>query len=114
MKILTIGESNYDICTFLNEFPKANTNEFISDETLESGDGIGANIACMLAKWGEEVYLSTALGSDNYGEKLRKEYEMSSIKNDYIEMIFDKETPRMFSIFDKKTSKKTNIKIINK
>lgn len=112
MKVLAVGESTYDVCAYLDNAPLENLIS-VSNEKKENGDGIGSNIACLLAKWGEEVYLSTAVGGDVYGEKIRKEYDMFSIKKDFVESIYDKETPWTFSVFDKTKSTKTSVKISN-
>lgn len=106
MKALCIGQSTYDISTILDEYPVENK-KYNASEKLESGGGEASNAACTLSKWGVETYLSTALGSDTYSDKIKKEFEMFGIKPDFIETNFDKDTSLEFVFINKKNGSRT-------
>lgn len=110
MKALCIGQSTYDIASFLDDFPEENKNYDII-EKLESGGGVASNIACTLGKWGVETYLSTAVGSDSNGEKIKKEFEMHGVKPDFIESNYDKDTSLAFIVINKKTGTRTSLNL---
>ena len=69
MTILSIGRSSFDITCPVDEYPIEGTKYFIS-EKIESGGGIAANVAYLLAKWGETSYFAGVVGSDDYGAKI--------------------------------------------
>ncbi len=110
MKILCIGHASYDISCLMDNFPNEN-HKFTVTEKIETGGGQAANEACMLAKWGVDTYLAASVGSDSYGEKLKKEFEMFGVKNPCIETSFDKDTSVSFVIINKTNGSRTVINI---
>lgn len=108
MKVLCIGRSTYDVASLMDDFLEENKNYDVT-EKIESGGGQAANAACTLGKWGIETFLSTAIGSDDYGDKIKKEFEMNSVKLDFVESNFDKDTLLAFILVNKKNGSRTNI-----
>lgn len=106
MKVLCIGHACYDICSFLDEYPVENKKYEVTHK-IENGGGQAANAACLLGKWGIETYLSAAVGSDAYGEKIKKELEMHRVNTSLIETNFDKETSLAQVIINKKNASRT-------
>lgn len=106
MKALCIGHTSYEISTILNGYPVENNTYNVSDK-IESGGGEASNIACTLGKWGIETYLSTAIGSDSYADKIKKEFEISGVKLDFVESNFDKDTALDFVLINKENGSRT-------
>ncbi|MFI3260403.1 MAG: PfkB family carbohydrate kinase [bacterium] len=108
MKSLCLGQSSYEINTIFDEFIVEN-NYYDKCDKIENGGGKAANAACLLGKWGVESYLSTAVGSDSNGDKIKNELELSTVKSEFVESNFDKDTTLEFSIINKKIGSKTSI-----
>ncbi len=106
MKILCIGHSCYDIACIVDSFPLENSKNYLT-EKIEGGGGSAANAATVLAKWGLETYLATAVGSDLYGEKIKKEFEMHGIKTNFVETNYDKTTSLSFILINKLNNSRT-------
>lgn len=106
MKALCIGESTYDISSLLEDFPVENKKYDIK-EKIENGGGNASNSACLLGKWGVESYLSTAVGSDTYSEKIKKEFEMNRVKLDFVENNYDKDTSLALVVINKQNGSRT-------
>ncbi len=110
MKVLCIGHASYDISCILDAYPIENSKNVIT-EKLENGGGQAANAACLLAKWGIETYIAAAIGSDSYGEKMKKEFEMFGVKTSLIETSFEKSTSNSFIMINKKSGTRTTMNI---
>ena len=91
MKVLCIGHSSYDISIVVDEYPTENT-KYRFNESVKCGGGPAGNAAYLLGKWGIDTVLSTVVGSDDFGEKLKKEYSSVNLDSNYIEMSFDQDT----------------------
>ena len=97
MKILCLGHATYDVTFPINEYPKENTkNRFY--EKHESIGGPMAVAACLLAKWGSEVYMAGKLGDDAYGNKIKTELAKNRIRTDYIQISDKFQTSHSFNL----------------
>ena len=76
MTILSIGRTSYDITCPVEEYPVEGT-KYLLNEKIESGGGSAANIAYLLGKWGETSYFAGVIGSDDYGNKIKKDLEQA-------------------------------------
>lgn len=110
--VLCIGEANYDITILTEETPQENK-EYIINEKIEGAGGNALNVATLLAKWGIESHLSVATGSDSYGEKIRKEIEMTGIKTSSSEVIYEKQTALSMTSLNKMNSSKIKYRLSN-
>lgn len=106
MKILCIGHSCWDITVPVDEYPVENTKHRFS-EKLSSGGGPASNAAFLLGKWGMETVIASAVGSDDYGAKIKKEFQSINVNTDYIETNYDKDTSLSFVMINKKTGSRT-------
>lgn len=85
MKIFCLGLIDYDITLPLESFPQENTKNRLTKQ-IECGGGQTANAACLLAKYGEEVYVSGLIGDDIYGVNILNEFKKFNVKSDYIQI----------------------------
>ena len=85
MKILCIGLVDYDITLPLDGYPEENT-KIRLPEKIECGGGQTANAACLLAKYGEEVYISGLIGNDLYGNNIINEFNKFNVKTNYLDI----------------------------
>ena len=106
MKILCIGESLLEITCQINNLVSEDT-KLRLDEKIETGGGHAGNVAYLLGKWGVDTYIASMVGSDDYAEKIKKEYESIGVKTDYIETSYDKGTSITLSLINKTTKNNT-------
>ena len=85
MKILCVGNINYNIIFPLNEYPIENSKNY-ADKKVECGGGTMFNAAYLLGKWGMDVYLSGVIGNDAYGNKIIEELEGMNVNIKYLEV----------------------------
>lgn len=113
MTVLCIGHSSYDISCVVDEYPKENT-KYRFDNVVKCGGGPAANAAFLLGKWGVETYLSSAVGADEYGDKIKKEFENIGVKTDYIETSYDGSTSISFIMINKQNGSRTLFNVADK
>jgi len=106
MKILCIGHTSYDITCPMEDYPIENT-KYRLTEKVESGGGPASNAAYLLGKWGMDVWIATVIGSDDFGEKIKKEFSSVGVKTDLIETTYEKATSLSFIIINKKSGTRT-------
>ena len=74
MRTLVIGHSSYDISCPVDEYPIENT-KYRLNSSVMCGGGPAGNAAYLLGKWGIETFYAGVLGSDDFGAKIKKEFE---------------------------------------
>ena len=106
MRVLCIGHCSYDIICPVEAYPLED-NKYRIEERIDSGGGSAANAAFLLGKWGIETYMAGVVGSDDFGNKIKKELEAVQVKTDNIETIFDQPTAISFVLVNKQTGSRT-------
>ena len=110
MNVLCIGKSSWSITIpidrFINEGEKHNYMK-----SYGSIAGSGTSIAYLLCKWGINTIISTMVGSDDYGSKIKKEFTDLHAKIDYIETAYDKSTNVEMNFINDTTKIKTTIEV---
>ncbi len=111
MTILSIGRTSYDITCPVEEYPVEGT-KYLLNEKIESGGGSAANIAYLLGKWGETSYFAGVIGSDDYGTKIKKEFEQAMVKTEFIETSYEVGTPLSIILVNKKNGSRTRFDVV--
>lgn len=106
MKILCVGSCMYDETFLVDCFIKENTKNK-SEVKKECGGGTAANIACLLGKWGMEVYFAGIIGNDYYGNKIKDEFEKYNVNTKYLKMSNNFSTATSTIIVNKKNGSRT-------
>ena len=106
MKVLCIGHSSWDISVPIDEYPAENT-KYRFNEKFAAGGGPAANAAYLLGKWGIDTVIATAIGSDDFGTKIKKEFNEVNVNTDYIETSYEKDTSFSFILINKKNGYRT-------
>ncbi len=106
MKVLCIGHATYDISCPVNEYPLENA-KYRLNEVYEAGGGPACNGAYLLGKWGVETYFAGAVGSDDYGNKIKKELESVGVHTNYIETSYEKSTSLSLILVNKQNGSRT-------
>lgn len=74
MKAICIGHSTFDTTLPITEYPKEN-NKYRIPTHIECGGGPASNGAYLLAKWGVDTTIISALGDDYYAERIIDEFK---------------------------------------
>ena len=106
MRVLCVGHCSYDIICPVEAYP-VEDGKYRIEERIDSGGGSAANAAYLLGKWGVETYMAGAVGSDDFGTKIKKELETVQVKTDHIETIFDVPTAVSFILVNKQNGSRT-------
>lgn len=106
MKILCIGHSSWDITVPVDEYPVENT-KYRYNEKYSAGGGPAANAAFVLGKWGIDTVIASTIGSDDFGTRIKKEFQDINVNTDYLETNYDKDTSFSFILINKKSGSRT-------
>lgn len=106
MKILCIGHSSWDITVPVDEYPVENT-KYRYNEKYSAGGGPAANAAFVLGKWGMDTVIASTIGSDDFGTRIKKEFQDINVNTDYLETNYDKDTSFSFILINKKSGSRT-------
>lgn len=106
MKILCIGHSSWDMTVPVDDYPIENT-KYRFSEKYSAGGGPASNAAYLLGKWGIETVIATTIGSDDFGTKIKKEFQDIKANTEYIETNYEKETSFSFILINKKNGSRT-------
>ena len=106
MKVLCIGHSSWDMTVNVDNYPEENIKYRYNDVT-SGGGGPASNAAYLLGKWGVDTVIATAVGSDDYGTKIKKEFQDINVNTNYIETVYDKDTSFSFILINKSNGNRT-------
>lgn len=106
MKVLCIGHSSWDITVPVDDYPVENT-KYRYNEKYSAGGGPAGNAAYLLGKWGIDTVIATNIGSDDFGTKIKKEFQEVNVSTDYVETSYDKDTSFSFILINKKNGYRT-------
>lgn len=106
MKVLCIGHSSWDITVPVDSYPVENT-KYRYNEKYSAGGGPASNAAYLLGKWGVDTVIATSIGSDDFGTKIKKEFQEINVNTDYIETSYEKDTSFSFILINKKNGYRT-------
>lgn len=106
MKVLCIGHSSWDITVPVDGYPVENT-KYRFSEKYSAGGGPAGNAAYLLGKWGIDSVIASVVGSDDFGEKIKKEFQTINVNTTYLETSYDKETSFSFILINKNNGNRT-------
>ena len=106
MKILCIGHSSWDITVPADVYPVENT-KYRFNEKYSCGGGPAGNAAYLLGKWGIDTVIASNVGSDDFGAKIKKEFQSVGVNTEYLETSYDKDTSLSFILINKNTGSRT-------
>ena len=90
----------------VDDYPIENT-KYRFSEKYSAGGGPASNAAYLLGKWGIETVIATTIGSDDFGTKIKKEFQDIKVNTEYIETNYEKETSFSFILINKKNGSRT-------
>ena len=108
MRVVCVGHSTYDTTLPMDFYPTENLKYRIQNH-IECGGGPAANAAYLLAKWGMNTTLMSAVGDDYYGEQIIKEFKEIGGVTDYIEVHSGYMTPSSYIIANRSNGSRTII-----
>lgn len=107
IKALCLGRAAFDINLSVPQMPTDGSVINFWDRKGNVG-GTAAVIALCLSKWGISTSLSTVLGNDVNGTRIRKELDRAHIDTRFIEPSYENDTP-IAVILNNQTTKKNTI-----
>ena len=108
MKVVCVGHSTYDTTLPMDFYPTENLKYRISHH-IECGGGTASNGAYLLAKWGMDTSLFSAVGDDYYGHQIIDEFRSVGTNIDGIEVHSDYMTPSSYIIANRSSGSRTVI-----
>jgi sugar/nucleoside kinase (ribokinase family) len=106
VEVLCIGHAAYDLSVFVEGFPAENS-KCETQELLESGGGPAANAAYLLSLWGVRCAFAGRVGNDNYGQRIRAEFESVGTDVSLLELGAGLVTPVSFIWINKRNGSRT-------
>ena len=85
MKVLCIGHTAYDITLPLSEYPIENKKMRFQEQVVSCGGGPASNCAYLLSTWNYNTWIASVIGHDEYGEKIKKEFNTVGVNTKYLE-----------------------------
>lgn len=113
IKAICVGQATYDMTVKTKNIPIPNI-RYRYDNKLGCGGGHAANIAYMLAKWGIETSFSGIIGSDNYGQEIKKELDSIRVDTRNIETSYENATEIQVNIINEQTNESTSFTLADK
>ena len=108
MKAICVGHSTFDTTLPIDSYPIENTKNRINKH-IECGGGPASNGAYLLAKWGVETTIVSAVGKDYYGEKVIEDFKNIGANIKYLEMHDDYNTTSSYIIANMSNGSRTII-----
>jgi len=103
---LCIGHAAYDVSMFVEEYPAENSKRE-TQVLLQSGGGPAANAACLLSSWGRHCAFAGLVGDDDYGRRIREEFEAAGTDISLLELRPGYDTPLSFILVNQKNGSRT-------
>ena len=103
---LCIGQAAYDVSWFVDGFPVENSKRE-AHALLQSGGGPAANAACLLSTWGMKCAFAGLIGADDYGQRVREEFEAADTDISLLESEPGSKTPLSFILVNQQTGSRT-------
>lgn len=97
MKILCIGHAAYDTTLPVESFPLENSKNRVSAR-MECGGGPASNAAYLLGKWGIDVYFAGIVGEDEYGRRIKEEFDVVGVNSKYLQFSKEHQTTASFIV----------------
>lgn len=85
MEVLCIGHASWDIFLYLEEFPREDRKQLIS-QSDESPGGPASNAASLLGQWGVRTAFAGVVGDDLYGRAIAESFTSAGVDTSYLEI----------------------------
>lgn len=108
MKVVCVGHSTYDTTLPMDSYPNENLKYRINNH-IECGGGPASNGAYLLAKWGMNTTIMSAIGDDYYGQQIVKEFQEIGAVTDCIEIHDNYMTSSSYIIANRSNGSRTII-----
>lgn len=108
MKVVCVGHSTFDTTLPMDFYPTENL-KYRINKHIECGGGPASNGAYLLAKWGMNTTMMSAVGDDYYGSQIIHEFEKVNVDTQYIEVHSGYMTPSSYIIANMSNGSRTII-----
>lgn len=108
MNVIVIGKPRIDVSLINDSYPVEGKDKTVSERIISYG-GISLYVACMLAKWGVNVYYQGLIGGEEEGIKLKNKLEELHIDTKFMEVNYEVKTDKNYSVLNTSNGVRTNI-----
>ena len=106
--MVCVGHSTFDTTLPMDFYPTENL-KYRINKHIECGGGPASNGAYLLAKWGMNTTMMSAVGDDYYGSQIIHEFEKVNVDTQYIEVHSGYMTPSSYIIANMSNGSRTII-----
>ncbi len=106
MKAICVGHSTFDTTLPMDEYPTENIKYRIK-EHIECGGGPASNGAYLLAKWGIDTTIASAIGNDYYGQRVMDDFNKIGANTKYLEIHANHNTSSSYIIANMSNGSRT-------
>lgn len=110
MKVVCVGHSTFDTTLPTKEYPTENI-KYRLDHHIECGGGPASNGAYLLAKWGMDTTIASAVGDDYYGERVIADFEKVGADTSYLEKVPNHMTTSSYIIANMSNGSRTILSV---
>ena len=110
MKVVCVGHSTFDTTLPTKEFPVENI-KYRLDHHIECGGGPASNGAYLLAKWGMDTTIASAVGDDYYGDCVINDYNKVGADITYLEKVPNHMTTSSYIIANMSNGSRTILSV---
>lgn len=108
MKAVCVGHSTFDTTLPMNEYPIENI-KYRIPKHIECGGGPASNGAYLLAKWGMDTAIVSAVGNDYYGDRIIDDFVKIGADTTYLEKVDNHFTSSSYIIANMSSGSRTII-----
>jgi sugar/nucleoside kinase (ribokinase family) len=108
MNVLVIGKPKYNITLLMDSYPLEGTKTKVN-EKIEITGGTSVYVACMLAKWGINVYYAGVVCGDEVGNKIKAELESFNVNTKFIDTDYEHKSGLNYVLLNKTNGSSTEI-----
>lgn len=108
MNVIVIGKPRIDVSLINDNYPVEGKDKTVSERIISYG-GISLYVACMLAKWGVNVYYQGLVGGEEEGIKLKNKLEELHIDTKFVEVNYEVKTDKNYSVLNTSNGTRTNV-----
>lgn len=106
MNIMVIGKPRIDETLIVDNYYNESDSKNILERDIIPG-GISVYVACMLSKWGLNVYYQGITGGEEEGLKVKNKLEEYNVDTKFLEITYEKKVNKNYSVLNKINGKRT-------
>ena len=108
MKLLVVGKPTYNFITEVDNFIVEGTKTIV-DKVLNEAGGCGIYTSMLLSKWNVDTSFAGVVGSDEYGDNIKKQLDNAKVNSNFLEINYQNITSTNHIIINKSAGLSTEV-----